>query len=214
MRARTMRHVLPHVLVCTILGCTSMRSDSSAKPEEVYQTALRIAQDPVDPSARTIAEDLGYSNIEDAYLLAFKSEFADGPVRLETPEVFILRGAPLLSESALVAVRHNLGSWRLVYAYRQLPRKESGAERWRSGVANDAPVIGSRDFDHKPSRDEIERFLADSCWKFGTPVGTLLLRGKVFSETWERVFGYRPSHDIPEADVADRRAGHSRPVLR
>ncbi len=67
----------------------------------------RIAVDGF-PSARSIAQDLGYRDIDEAYLLSFSSMVDD---------------RPLFVESALVGVNMETGKWGLAYAYRH-PREK------------------------------------------------------------------------------------------
>ncbi len=144
----------------------------------------RIADDGF-PSARSIAQDLGYRDIDEAYLLSFSSMVDD---------------RPLFVESALVAVKMETGKWGLAYVYRHPREKEEGANRWRLSEVADAHQCPSREFVHRPSRDEVERFLVDSWWRFrlSASPGFRLVRDRIFSETWEKALGYRPRHQFPK----------------
>jgi hypothetical protein len=159
--------------VCMVLAFGDVREEPPVVPGKSYPTALSIAQ------------DLRYRDIDQVYLLAFSSKVDD---------------RPLFVEEALIAVKSKSGKWGLAYAYRQPKESEVGANHWHlSGVA-DAHQYPSRDFDHRPSKDEVERFLDDSWWRFrALATGEFrVIRGMVFTETWEKVFGYRPKYQFPK----------------
>jgi hypothetical protein len=137
------------------------------------------------PSARSIARDLGYSGVNEASLLAFGAQVDD---------------RPLYVESALIAVTTTDGTWRLAYAYRHPKDTYPGADVWTLSTITDVHQSPSRDYRRRPSKEEVECFLRDSWWKFRPSKGFRLVRGRVFSETWKKVLGYRPDHRFPEPD--------------
>jgi len=146
----------------------------------------RLAADEGFPSARSIAQDLGYRDLDEAYLLAFVSEIDD---------------RPLFVELALVAVKMKMGTWRLAHVGRNPRETYKEARRWRLRYIYDAHLSPSRDFGQRPSKDEVERFLHDSRWKFSAFPEFRIVRGRVFCETWERALGYRTNHQFPKPNA-------------
>lgn len=69
---------------------------------------------------------------------------------------------PLLVEDAVVLLKTG-GRWRLARLYRH-PKEPVPPARWRLWTRTDAPFMNHRDFEAKPARAEIDRFLKDSEW--------------------------------------------------
>jgi hypothetical protein len=107
---------------------------------------------------------------------------------------------PLYAESALIVLRMTDGTWRLAYAYRHPRDTYPGADVWTLATITDVHQTPSRDYRQRPPKEEVERFLRDSWWKFRPSEGFRLVRARVFSETWENAFGYRPDHQFVDPD--------------
>jgi hypothetical protein len=168
------------VFVCTFLFL-AFHDSQDVRSRAADADLPSEAGDEGFPTARSIAEDIGYQGIDKAYLLAFKSEIDE---------------RPLFVESALIAVKLKPGNWWLAHVYRHPRDSHVGALRWNLSAVRDAPFTPEMEFRHQPSKYEVETFLRDTWWEFSPSDHFRLLRARVFSDTWEKVLGYRPNHQF------------------
>jgi hypothetical protein len=137
-------------------------------------------------TAGTVVQDLGIQKVKASHLLAFDAK---------------VDGRPLYVEGALVAVEFKSHRWRLLHAYRHPRESRVEGRGWHIWIVNDAPVIGSKDFNKQPTQAEVEDFLRRTAWKFGASDGFRLVRGQVYADTWQNALGYRPAHEYPKPDA-------------
>jgi hypothetical protein len=137
-------------------------------------------------TAGAIVQDLGIQKVKASHLLALDARVDD---------------RPLYVESALVAVEFESQRWRLVHAYRHPRASSVEARRWQIWIVTDAPVVGAKDFKKQPTQAEVEDFLRRTAWEFRASDGFRLVRGEVYTDTWQRALGYKPKHDYPKPDA-------------
>jgi hypothetical protein len=134
-------------------------------------------------SVQTIVEQLEYRDVKTPYLLAFSAQ---------------VDSRPLYVESALLVAELTNHTWRLVHAYRHPKERVAHFHLWAEATATDVFRAGHRDFGHRPSEADVEKFLHDSWWEFRASQDFRLLRGEVYYDTWKRTLGYRPKYEFPK----------------
>jgi hypothetical protein len=134
-------------------------------------------------TAESIVHEVGFRSVKTPYLLAFKSEVDNRPLYLE---------------SALLAIECATNEWYLVHVYRQPKEQVEHFHHWKVSAVTDVPYTGQRYYDHRPSEGDVDNFLHDTWWKFRARPDFRLIRGEVYSETWQSAFGYRPTHEFPK----------------
>ena len=127
-----------------------------------------------------IIQDIHAQNIVDAYLLAFIAE----DYRSVRPGLAL--------ERALLVIEYRSGKWQLLHVYRE-PGGNRNHRRWQVVIALDA-YVASQEYDHRPTRAEVELFIKDKEWNFKPDLSYRLLHGEVYSDTWYRALGYQPDY--------------------
>ena len=99
---------------------------------------------------------------------------------------------PLYIESVIVALELTGGKWELAHAYRH-----STTERWKRSQVYDVPYTSCKEYDHRPTQNEVAAFLKETWWDFNPTQsfrfkGYQLLSAQVFREEWQTALGYQP----------------------
>jgi hypothetical protein len=150
----------------------------------LFEATPSTAADTNVVAPEAIVHDLGIQKARAAYLLAFSARVDE---------------RPLYVEDALVAVEFVNRRWRLVHAYRHPNEPKPEYRCWWPHIVNDAPVISSRDFKRQPTETQVDDFLIQSDWRFGAFQGGFrLIRGEVYSGTWQKALGYKPRYEYPK----------------
>jgi hypothetical protein len=133
----------------------------------------------------SIATDMAITNIFDAQLLALISS---------------VDARPLYLDDALVALKLQDGSWRLIHACRS-PRDNSEVHRrWAEYTVMDSRIVSCRSFKERPTPIEVAEFIHDSCFLLKPRRGYRILKGEIFYETWKRILGYTPTYKIQDVN--------------
>ena len=136
-----------------------------------------------DVTAAAILKDKDlnrYGRVQIATLLAFVSLEDDRPWYVD---------------DALLVLQLPRGQWVLVHAVRNPkypPGYKNGSTEWGLHHVMDAPHVGDRRFDHRPTRQEVDQFLKDNDWPFAGTLGRRIVKRMVDEDAWERVLGYKP----------------------
>ncbi|MGD0262338.1 MAG: hypothetical protein ABSD29_21450 [Verrucomicrobiota bacterium] len=142
-------------------------------------TADSAEADTDAPSAQSIMHDLGYKSNSVPHLLAFSS---------------MVDKRPLYIDYCLIAIELPKKHWCLVHAYRHPKDSTDVGRLWDVMRVLDTPIRGSKNYDHKPSKSEVEQFIRESIWRFQPLDGYMLITGQVYSATWEGALGYKPNY--------------------
>jgi len=137
-------------------------------------------------TAESIVRDLEYRDVKTPHLLAFKAEVDD---------------RPLYIESALLAIELTNKTWRLVHVYRHPKERVEHFHHWKVAAVTDVPYTGSQDFDQRPTKAEVEKFIRDTWWEFRASRDFRLVRGQVYSDDWKRALGYEPKYEFKKPSV-------------
>ena len=136
----------------------------------------------VNAAAILQAQDLQrYDGLQAATLLAFVSREDDRPWYVD---------------DALLVLQLRKGRWVLVHAVRNPkypPGHKGGSKEWVLYDVMDAPHVGDRYFDHRPTRWQVDQFLKDNQWPFTSDQAWRIVRRMVDADAWQRVLGYRPA---------------------
>lgn len=105
---------------------------------------------------------------------------------------------PWYADDALLVLQLPNGKWVLVHAVRnpKYPKGYhggSGSTKWGLYDVMDAPHVGDRHFDHRPTRKEVDQFLKDNQWQFDSDKFWRVVRRVVNADAWQKVLGYKPS---------------------
>lgn len=120
-----------------------------------------------------------------------------GTLRASTLLEFVSRedSRPWYVDDALLLFELPYGRWVLVHAVRN-PKPPSKAKarstEWLLYHVMDAPHVGDRFFDHRPSRVDMERFLKDNDWPFGSTQGWRVVGRVRDADVWQRALGFKP----------------------
>ena len=120
-----------------------------------------------------------------------------GKVRASTLLEFVSRedSRPWYVDDALLLLELRDGRWVLVHAVRN-PKPPSKAQArsmdWLLHHVMDAPHVGDRFFDHRPGRVDLERFLKDNDWPFGSTQGWRVVGRLRDPDVWQRTLGFKP----------------------
>jgi len=128
-----------------------------------------------------IVRELEYRDVRTPYLLAFKAQVDD---------------RPLYVESALLAMELTNKTWRFVHVYRHPKERVEHFHHWKVAAVTDVPYTGSQDFDRRPTKTEVEKFIRDTWWEFRASRDFRLVRGEVYSDTWKKALGYDPKYEF------------------
>ncbi len=122
------------------------------------------------------------------------------PGQVATLLAFVARedNRPWYADDALLVLQLPKGKWVLVHAVRnpKYPkgyRGGSGSTKWGLYDVMDAPYVGDRHFDHRPTRKEVDQFLKDNRWQFDSDKFWRVVRRVVNEDAWQKVLGYKPS---------------------
>ena len=132
-------------------------------------------------TSTSILQDLGYRKVQTATLLVFVSREDSRPWYVD---------------DALLVWQLPKGQWMLVHAVRNPKFPEGhrgGSTKWLLHDVMDAPHVGDRRFDHRPTRKEVDRFLKDNRWQFESDTHWRIVRRVVDEEGWQSILGYKPS---------------------
>lgn len=124
----------------------------------------------MNPDPFSIFQDLRMGDVQAAFLLAARAEEDS---------------RPLYVESALLLAR-GPHSWTLAHAYRH---RRGG---WQWSAVFDADQVPRRDYDHQPTRPEVEKFVRDTWWKSKSGKGFRLLANAVPAQAWMDGLGFAP----------------------
>jgi hypothetical protein len=128
-------------------------------------------------TAASILSDLHYESSA-AHLLAFISREDKRPWYVD---------------DALLLLELPKGNWMLVHAVRnpKYPAKlKRPAGRWHVHQVMDAPFVGDRCFNHRPTREEMREFIADNRLQFETDKFWIALNRVIDEKVWQTVLGY------------------------
>jgi hypothetical protein len=149
--------------------------------------AVPIAKADTDTNvvtAQSIVGELGYRDIRASHLLAFSAQ---------------IDNRPLYAECALLVIEFTTNTWRIVHVYRHPKAAPVHWHRWTVSARIHVRHAGYRDFGHRPSEAEVDGFLPDTHWEFGTFGPSFrLIKGEVYADTWKRALGYTPKHAFPK----------------
>lgn len=98
---------------------------------------------------------------------------------------------PLRNDNALLMVEDTAASparYTLVSVYRHATNRE-----WNTAGSFHDPTEPLRTFDHRPTRDEIDAFLAQADWTFADAWGRVIA-GNVLDDEWRAATGAAPWH--------------------
>jgi hypothetical protein len=139
------------------------------------------ANDTNTVSAASILKELvGYGKPQTATLLAFVSREDDRPWYVD---------------DALLVLQLRKGQWVLVHAVRnpRYPKNhKASSTAWLLHHVYDAPHVGDRYFDHRPTRPEVDQFLKENNWQFESDKLWRVVKRVVDEKAWQRVVGYKP----------------------
>ncbi len=172
-----MRRFFVGLFSMCVLTMWARSASAAADTNEV--TAASILKD--------LASDENYTG-QIATLLAFEAREDDRPWYVD---------------HALLVLQLPKGKWVLAHAVRN-PKFPKGQKRvsrsteWRLHHVEDAPFVGDRHFDHRPSRKEVDQFLTDNEWQFESDIPMRVVRQVVNEETWQKVLGYKPIIQAPK----------------
>jgi len=157
-------------LVGVLLAWTAS-ADTAAETNVVTATSILKDLDPHD----------GY-RAQSATLLAFVAREDDRPWYVD---------------DALLVLQLPKGKWVLVHAVRnpKYPKGYQGGSsstKWSLYDVMDAPHVGDRRFDHRPTRKEVNQFLKDNRWQFESDKYSRVVRRVVDDAAWQKVLGYQP----------------------
>ncbi|MGZ8939852.1 MAG: hypothetical protein ACXW32_11630 [Limisphaerales bacterium] len=100
---------------------------------------------------------------------------------------------PWFVENALLLV--NSGNrWALAHAVRN-PRFPNGkpAGKWGLHDVMDAPWSGDRFFDHRPTEEEVKKFLTDTDWTWHSIPRSFRVTSRIVDdEAWQKHLGFPP----------------------
>jgi hypothetical protein len=119
---------------------------------------------------------------------------ADAPARLLAWYV-MEDNRPLRNDNALLLVEHSSSSsprYTLVSVYRHATNRE-----WNTAGSFHDPTEPVRTFDHRPTRKEIDAFLAQADWTFADGWGRVIA-GNVLDDEWRAATGAAPWHAFPK----------------
>jgi hypothetical protein len=103
---------------------------------------------------------------------------------------------PWYVDDALLVLQFRNGRWVLVHAVRnpRFPRgHKGGSTEWVLYDLMDAPHVGDRYFNHRPTHKEVDQFLKDNRWQFAGDKFWRVVRRVVDEKAWKRVLGYKPA---------------------
>jgi hypothetical protein len=132
------------------------------------------------------------------------------PGQVATLLAFVARedDRPWYADDALLVLQLPKGKWVLVHAVRnpKYPtgyRSGSGSTKWNMYHVMDAPHVGDRHFDHRPTRKEVDQFLKDNRWQSESDKFWRVVRRVVDEAAWQKVLGDKPSFAVGSSKATD-----------
>jgi hypothetical protein len=107
---------------------------------------------------------------------------------------------PVYSESCIthIAWHEGVDKWRLAHLYRH--RIEQNLHgKWAVHVILGVPHLGKRDYAHKPTEEDMDRFLKNTWWRFRPSIGFKLIDAGINSSSWKSCFGSSPPFNLTES---------------
>lgn len=99
---------------------------------------------------------------------------------------------PLYLES-LISVIYKDNTWQLVHLYRHPHDKSSYSSEWKESIVYDIPsYVGSILFDHKPTQEELLKFLDNTWWKFTPGPEWYIHDIGIDIQSWKNLTGENP----------------------
>lgn len=102
---------------------------------------------------------------------------------------------PWYVDDALLVLQLPKDKLVLVHAVRNPkypPGHKGGSTAWGLHHVMDAPHVGDRYFDQRPTRQEVDQFLKDNQWKSESDKSWRVVSRVVNEQDWLRVLGYKP----------------------